>query len=74
MPQLIKHLRDFKKNIWLKTENTKNARTLRFYTKLKIHKEGIPGRPVISSVNCHNSKISGYADYHLQSIVWEIPS
>ena len=51
-----------------------NIRTPRFYTKLQIHKEGIPGRPVISSVNCHSSKISEYADYHLQPVVWEIPS
>ena len=35
----------------------------------KIHKEGIFGRPVISSVNCHSSKISKYVDYHLQPII-----
>ena len=46
----------------------------RFCTKPKIHKERIPGRPVISSVNCLNSKISEYIDYHLQPIVIEIPS
>ena len=52
---------------------TQNPRTSRFYTKPKIHKEGIPGRPVISWVNCHSSKISEYVDYHLQPIVREIP-
>ena len=35
-----------------------NLRTPSSYAKPKIHKEGIPGRPVISSVNCHSSKIS----------------
>ena len=29
---------------------------------------------MISSVNCHSSKISTYVDYHLQPIVQEIPS
>ena len=51
-----------------------NLRTPRFYTKPQIHKEDIPGKQVISSVNCHSSKILEYADYHLQPIVWEIPS
>ena len=31
-------------------------------------------RPVISSINCHTSKISEYVDYHLQPIVREITS
>ena len=31
---------------------TQMPRTPRSYTKSKTHKEGIPGRPVISSVNC----------------------
>ena len=39
-----------------------------------MHKEGNPGRPVISSINWHTSKISGYIDYHLQPVVKEIPS
>ena len=53
---------------------TQNQRTRRFYTTPKIHKEGIPGRPVISPVNCHSSKILEYVDYNLQPIVREIPS
>ena len=53
---------------------TQNPRTQRFYTKPKIHKEGIPGRPVISSVNCHSTKILEYDDYHLRPIIREIPS
>ena len=38
----------------LKTENTK---TPHFYLKPKVHKDGNPGRPVISSIYCHTSKI-----------------
>ena len=51
-----------------------NPKTPRFYTKPKIHKEKISGRPFISSVNCHNFKIWEYVDYHLQTIVREIAS
>ena len=44
------------------------------HKSLKIHKEGIIGRPVISSVNCYSAKISEYVDYHLQPVVREISS
>ena len=40
----------------------------------KLHKRGSPGRPVVSSVNCHTSYILKYVDYHLQPIVKEMPS
>ena len=50
---------------------TTSLRIPRFYIQPKIHKPSNPGRPVISSVNCHTSK---YVDYHLQSIVQQIPS
>ena len=40
--------------------------------QLKIHKDGNPGRPVISYVSCHTSKISEYVDYHLQPIAKQI--
>ena len=40
----------------------------------KIHKEGNPGHPVVSSINCHSAKISKYIDYHLQPIVKQTPS
>ena len=46
----------------LKIENPK---TPHFYLETKVHKEGNPGRPVISSINCYISKISEYVDYHL---------
>ena len=55
----------------LKTENPK---TPHFYLKPKVLKEDNPGRPVISSINCHTSKIFEYVDYHLQPIVKEVPS
>ena len=43
MTQLIKQL----KNKVAEGLITQNPRTPRFYTKPKIHKEGIPGGPVI---------------------------
>ena len=38
-----------------------STRTLQFYISPKIHKEGNPGRPVVS----HTDNISKYVDYHL---------
>ena len=40
----------------------------------KIHKEGNPGRPVVSSIDSHTSKISKYVDYYIQPISKEIKS
>ena len=51
-----------------------DSKTPKFYLLPKIHKEGNPGRPVVSSVNCHMANISKYVDYHLQPMVKEIPS
>ena len=51
-----------------------DPKTPKFYLRTKIHKELNPGRPVVSSMNCHNANISKYVDYHLQPIVTEIPS
>ena len=62
-----------KKNIF-EGHKTENPKIPLFYLKRKVHKKGNPGRPVISSINCHTSKISEYVDYHLQTIVKEIPS
>ena len=50
------------------------ARTPKLYLLPKIHKEGNPGRPVVSSINCHTSKISEYVDHHLQPLVQETKS
>ena len=49
-------------------------KTPRLYMLPKIHKEGNPGRPVVSSVNCHTSKISKFVDYHIQPLAKELPS
>ena len=49
-------------------------RTPLFYLLPKIHKEDIPGRPVVSSINCHTSKISEFVDHHLQPLVKLLPS
>ena len=51
-----------------------SPRTRQFYISPKIHKEGNPGCPVVSSINCHTNNISKYVDYHLQPIVKLIPS
>ena len=64
-------LEEFKKNNDLDEDIAERLepfepRTPRFYLLLKIHKESNPGRPVISSVNCHTSKMSSFVDYHIQ--------
>ena len=48
--------------------------TPRFYLLPKIHKEGNPGRPIISSVNCHTSKTSSFVDYHIQDSAQSLKS
>ena len=42
--------------------------------QLKIHKEGNPGRPVISSVNYNTIKIFQYVGHDLQPNVEELES
>ena len=51
-----------------------DPKTPKFYLWPKILKEGNPGHPAVSSVNCHTANISKYVDYHLKTIVKEIPS
>ena len=51
-----------------------SPRAPQFYISPKIHKEGNPGRPAVSSINCHTANISKYVDHHLQPIVKQIPS
>ena len=69
----------FKKEQWI-NDNIANGlknpspRTLQFYIFPKIDKERNPGRPVITSINCHTANISKYVNYHLQTIVKQIPS
>ena len=51
-----------------------SRRPPQFYISPKIHKEGNPGRSVVSSINCRTANISKHVDYHLQPIVKQIPS
>ena len=48
---------------------TNDPKTPIFFTLPKIHKENNPGRPVISSLNCHTAKLSKFVDHHLQEHV-----
>ena len=53
----------------LKTANSlleEKIKTPEFHLLPKIHKANNPGRPVISSVNCHTSRISEFSDCYLQ--------
>ena len=57
-------------------ENLKptSPKTPKLYLLPKVHKEGNPGRPVVSSVDCHTEKISAFVDYHLQPMNKELES
>ena len=46
----------------------------RFYLLPKIHKKGVPGRPICSSVNHPTSKISKLVDEHIKKYVPETDS
>ena len=46
-----------------------DVKTPHFYLPPKIHKPNNPGRPVVSSINCHTSKISHFVDFYLQPLV-----
>ena len=55
----------------LKPTNTKPAR---FYLLPKIHKKNNPGRPVVSLVNCHTTKLSRYVDHYIQPLATQVKS
>ncbi|XP_071149216.1 uncharacterized protein [Mytilus edulis] len=46
----------------------------RFYLLPKLHKEGIPGRPIVSANGHPTEKISEFVDYHLRPHVRTMPS
>ena len=48
------------------------AKTPQFKMLSKVHKEKKPGRPVVSSIDCHTTKISKYINYQLQPHVKEL--
>ena len=45
---------------------TTNVKTAHFYITTKVRKKDIPGRPVVSSIYCHASKLSKFVDRYLQ--------
>ena len=51
-----------------------NVKPARFYLVPKIHKKNNPGRPVISSVNCHTTKLSKYVDHFIQPLAKKVKS
>ena len=56
-----------KKNLeFLKPHNCKHGH---FYLLPKIHKQGIPGRPICSSVNHPTANISKFVDEHIKQYV-----
>ena len=61
----------------LKTANSlleEKIKTPDFHLLPKIHKANNPGRPVISSINCHTSRISEFVDYYLQPEIKKLKS
>ena len=46
----------------------------RFYILPKIHKQGNPGRPIVSSNGHPTERISQFVDYHLKPLVHTTPS
>ena len=46
----------------------------RFYTIPKMHKQGHPGRPIVSSNGHPTERISQFVDHHLQPLVIKLPS
>ena len=50
------------------------VRTPQFHVFPKFHKTNMPGRPVLSSVECHTSKISKFAYHYLEPHPNSLPS
>ncbi|XP_060562159.1 uncharacterized protein LOC132721799 [Ruditapes philippinarum] len=46
----------------------------RFYLLPKIHKDGIPGRPIVSANGHPTERISEFVDHHLRPFVCALPS
>ena len=51
-----------------------NSRTSQFYMLPKIHKQNIPGRPIISAHSCPTAFISQYLDDLLRPMVEALPT
>ena len=52
----------------------RNPKTPTLKLPPKVHKEGHPSRPLVSSINSPTSIISGYVDFHLQPFTDTIKS
>ena len=51
-----------------------SPKTSAFYLLPKIHKEGTPGRPVISNISCPTYNISKFLSAYLRPIVEKLPT
>ena len=51
-----------------------NCRPGQFYLLPKIHKEGMPGRPIVSAIGHPTENISEFIDLHLRPHVESLPS
>ena len=58
----------------LKTLPVTHPKPGRFYILPMIHKEGNPGRPIISGNGCHTQVISQFVEYHIKDLVRDMPS
>ena len=61
------------KNICYNLKTTK-VTTTHLYITLKVLKKDIPGKPVVSSIDCHTSKIFEFVDHYLQPHSKALPS
>ena len=50
------------------------SKPARFYLLPKLHKNGVPGRPVVSSCGCITENISIIVDWFLKPLISSIPS
>ena len=65
------HVIDDESAKYLKENSPKPGR---FYTIPKMHKQGNPGRPIVSSNSHPTERISQFVDHHLQPLVTKLPS
>ncbi len=50
------------------------AKTAKFYMLPKVHKEGVPGRPITNAIGAPTSTIAEFVDFQLQPIVNKLRS
>ena len=61
----IKQLKHFVVNR-IQQEASLKRKAPHFYINPKVHKKYIPARPVVSSIDCHTSKIFKFVNHYLQ--------